>query len=142
VLATSRTTLAGLRWAWFPADEYRRALQLWPELTDEGSIAARGCDHALYSRRLQGQIQDGMAVSATGVAIAPIRIDAYLTWCGEHGEDPANARPRYAAALPAEQLIAWPPGRNDGCWCSSGRKYKRCCGLPGPTGEFPTVHRG
>ncbi|MBA3866097.1 MAG: SEC-C domain-containing protein, partial [Solirubrobacterales bacterium] len=21
-----------------------------------------------------------------------------------------------------------PPGRNDPCWCSSGRKYKRCCG--------------
>lgn len=24
--------------------------------------------------------------------------------------------------------IAWPPGRNDECWCGSGRKYKRCCG--------------
>jgi uncharacterized protein YecA (UPF0149 family) len=23
---------------------------------------------------------------------------------------------------------AWPPGRNDECWCGSGRKYKKCCG--------------
>ncbi|GAA0972953.1 hypothetical protein GCM10009555_026980 [Acrocarpospora macrocephala] len=26
--------------------------------------------------------------------------------------------------------IAWPPGRNDPCWCGSGRKYKKCCGSP------------
>ena len=23
---------------------------------------------------------------------------------------------------------AWPPGRNEPCWCGSERKYKRCCG--------------
>jgi len=22
------------------------------------------------------------------------------------------------------------PGRNDPCWCGSGRKYKKCCGSP------------
>lgn len=21
------------------------------------------------------------------------------------------------------------PGRNDPCWCESGKKYKRCCGV-------------
>ncbi|MFF1820557.1 SEC-C domain-containing protein [Kribbella sp. NPDC058245] len=24
--------------------------------------------------------------------------------------------------------VAWPPGRNQPCWCGSGVKYKRCCG--------------
>ncbi|TDC33207.1 hypothetical protein E1261_06745 [Kribbella albertanoniae] len=24
--------------------------------------------------------------------------------------------------------IAWPPGRNQSCWCGSEAKYKRCCG--------------
>lgn len=24
--------------------------------------------------------------------------------------------------------LAWPPGRNDACWCGSERKYKKCCG--------------
>jgi uncharacterized protein YecA (UPF0149 family) len=28
-------------------------------------------------------------------------------------------------------LVAWPPGRNDDCWCGSARKYKKCCGAPG-----------
>lgn len=23
--------------------------------------------------------------------------------------------------------LAWPPGRNDPCWCGSGAKYKKCC---------------
>lgn len=37
------------------------------------------------------------------------------------------------AAYAADQMragngLAWPPGRNDACWCESGRKYKRCCG--------------
>ncbi len=118
---------AAARWAWFPADEYARALRLWPELTDTGP-AARGCDHATYSRRMQRSVREGAGALMVGVAIAPIRIDAYLAWCDAEGEDPANARATYAAALPADQLIAWPPGRNDGCWCASGRKYKRCCG--------------
>jgi hypothetical protein len=30
-----------------------------------------------------------------------------------------------------EAVKRWPPGRNEPCWCSSGRKYKKCCG-PAP----------
>lgn len=122
---------AAARWAWFPAEDYPRALRLWPELTDEGGPAARGCDHALYSRRMQSRIREGAGALMVGVAIAPIRIEAYLSWCATRGEDPARARASYAAAMPPDDLIAWPPGRNDACWCGSTRKYKRCCGLPG-----------
>ncbi|MFI5706227.1 SEC-C metal-binding domain-containing protein [Kribbella sp. NPDC051620] len=32
--------------------------------------------------------------------------------------------------------IEWPPGRNEPCWCESGRKYKRCCGGPLPSFEL------
>lgn len=28
------------------------------------------------------------------------------------------------------RLGPWPPGRNEACWCASGRKYKKCCGSP------------
>jgi tetratricopeptide (TPR) repeat protein len=122
---------AAARWAWFPASEYARALRLWPELTTDGGLAARGCDHVTYCHRMQARIREGAGELMVGVAIAPVRVDDYLAWCERAGEDPANARARYAAALPVEQLIAWPPGRNDACWCGSGRKYKRCCGLPG-----------
>jgi uncharacterized protein YecA (UPF0149 family) len=26
-----------------------------------------------------------------------------------------------------EHILAWPPGRNQPCWCGSGPKYKKCC---------------
>jgi uncharacterized protein YecA (UPF0149 family) len=45
----------------------------------------------------------------------------------------ADARAEYAAHLAANAdpgVIAWPPGRNQPCWCGSGRKYKKCCAAP------------
>lgn len=27
-------------------------------------------------------------------------------------------------------VIAWPPARNQPCWCGSGIKYKKCCAAP------------
>ncbi|MFV2196932.1 SEC-C domain-containing protein [Nocardiopsis sp. LOL_012] len=43
------------------------------------------------------------------------------TELGEVGVEFAVGDPR---------LRPWPPGRNDACWCASGRKYKKCCGAP------------
>jgi tetratricopeptide (TPR) repeat protein len=129
--AERRPVHAAARWAWFPTSEYARALRLWPELTADGGPAARGCDHATYCHRMQRRIREGAGALMVGVAIAPIHVETYLAWCDRHGEDPANATATFAAALPPEELIAWPPGRNDACWCRSGRKYKRCCGQPG-----------
>jgi predicted Zn-dependent protease len=44
--------------------------------------------------------------------------------------DSGRARSSYAARLLADgEAVAWPPGRNEPCWCGSGKKYKRCCGL-------------
>jgi hypothetical protein len=33
-------------------------------------------------------------------------------------------------AVDDPRLMPWPPGRNEPCWCGSGRKYKKCCGSP------------
>ncbi|MFG1912360.1 SEC-C metal-binding domain-containing protein [Kribbella sp. NPDC048928] len=37
--------------------------------------------------------------------------------------------------LPDGRRVAWPPPRNQPCWCGSGVKYKRCCGGPLPAAE-------
>jgi len=63
--------------------------------------------------------------------VAPIDVDGLLGWAAAEGLDPdtGEARSGYAAQLLERgDAIAWPPGRNDPCWCRSGRKYKRCCG--------------
>jgi uncharacterized protein YecA (UPF0149 family) len=138
--------------AWFPEDDYPLALARWPELTTEGAAkdadplalarwpelttegAAKDAeDHADYNRALQRTLQGYADAGDSRLFIAPIRIPAYLAWCAKQGRDPATARAGYAADLARRgdpSLIAWPPGRNQRCWCESGRKYKQCCGTP------------
>jgi tetratricopeptide (TPR) repeat protein len=111
--------------AWFPAAEYAQALALFPEIAD-----SPGDDHETYCRTMQARLREAASGGLATVAIAPVRLSAYLGWCAKRGEDPAQARAIYAAQMQADDLIAWPPGRNEPCWCGSGRKYKRCCALP------------
>lgn len=116
--------------AWFPADEYPEALRRWPELTAEG--AAKGAvDHAAYSLALERTLREYADAGLTRLAISPIRIPDFLAWCADRDLDPAASptRAQYSADLARRQeAIAWPPNRNQPCWCGSGRKYKQCCG--------------
>jgi tetratricopeptide (TPR) repeat protein len=118
-------------YAWFPAEEYAQALALFPEIAADG----RGTDHESYCLATQDRLRQAVDSGATAVAVAPVRLSHYLGWCAKRGEDPAQARSAYAAQMQADDLVAWPPGRNDPCWCASGRKYKRCCARlnPDPT---------
>lgn len=119
--------------AWLPAGDYEKALQLWPELATGAPVA--GPDgprpHALYCRAMQQRLVE-LAQSGMGaLTVAPVRVAPFTAWCAEHGEQPgAEARATYAAHLAAAGdpgVVAWPPGRNEPCWCGSGRKYKKCC---------------
>jgi uncharacterized protein YecA (UPF0149 family) len=70
--------------------------------------------------------------------IAPIHIDPFQRWCQSTGRDSTtpSARASYAAELArtaTPTLIAWPPTRNQPCWCGTGRKYQECCGHPDVT---------
>lgn len=40
---------------------------------------------------------------------------------------PTAAWPTPEALGDRGAAVTWPPGRNDPCWCASGRKYKKCC---------------
>lgn len=84
---------------------------------------------------MQAKLVQAVDGGLTGIQIAPIRIDSYLAWCAQHSKDPREARADYAAGMSANspaELFAWPPGRNEPCWCGSGRKYKKCCAAPAP----------
>jgi hypothetical protein len=120
--------------AWLPAGDYEQAVQLWPELAQSDRV--RGPDgpvpHRQYCRMLQQILTEYADVGMPALAIAPVRVVPFTAWCNEHGQQPdsAEARAEYAAQLAARadpDLIAWPPGRNQPCWCGSGRKYKKCC---------------
>ncbi len=73
----------------------------------------------------------------TRLHVAPLRSTDFAGWVADNDldeQDAAQLRAQYAAhrGRDPSRVIAWPPGRNEPCWCGSGRKYKKCCGAAGP----------
>jgi tetratricopeptide (TPR) repeat protein len=138
------TGMMPLTVAWLPADEYPEWPTRWPDLADSdlvldeehgGSVA-----HAVYCRRMERRLRELRETGAARLLIAPLRASEFTQWVADHEpdeEDPAQLRARYAADMGRDtsRTIAWPPGRNDPCWCASGRKYKKCCAAPGSEGS-------
>lgn len=111
--------------SWFPRGEYEAALARWPDLAELWA----GVPHDEYSRRMDGNIKWMRAHGLLVRSVSPIAVDDYTAWCDANDEDPVEARASYAAHRLSEgDVIAWPPGRNEPCWCGSKRKYKKCCG--------------
>ncbi|MBV8218392.1 MAG: SEC-C domain-containing protein [Solirubrobacterales bacterium] len=114
--------------AWFPAGEYEKAIERWDSLAEDWA----GVPHPDYCRRMDGHIKWMRAQGIHVRAVAPIVVDEFVAWCEERGEDAEHARAHYSAdRYRTGHGVDWPPGRNDACWCGSGRKYKKCCG-PAP----------
>ncbi len=119
--------------AWLPAGDYEQAVELWPELADSDLVAGPNgpIPHRHYCRAMQHKLVELSEEGIPGLAIAPVRVAPFTAWCAEQGQQPdSEARAGYAAQLAANadpSVVSWPPGRNQPCWCGSGRKYKKCC---------------
>lgn len=123
--ATAEAPMA-TAFAWFPRDEYLRAVARWPRLLDRWGVA----DYAGYCAALERQLATFAETSGQPTRIAPITVSEYEAWCAGSGHDPADSgnRAGYAAELARTgRALSWPPARNAACWCGSGVKYKRCC---------------
>ena len=130
-----------MAWAWLPADEIAHVEQRWPDIADAPTVRDESgalVDHATYCRWMEGRLRAASDAGMTAIRIAPLRWAEYTTWRAENREEdvPAQLRADYAADLCREpsRVVIWPPGRNEPCWCGSGRKYKKCCGMPDPGG--------
>lgn len=114
--------------AWMSEDDDRAARERWPEWTAgvlvDGTFGERAAhmERMLRARRADG---DGPLLIVT------IDLARYTAWCESEGYHPADRKSR-GSFLELERdagaAVAWPPGRNEPCWCTSGLKYKRCCG--------------
>jgi len=118
---------ASIGLAWFPASEYTRALQTWPSFAEDYQHGP----YAAYCARLELLLRDLKAQGVARLALSPITIDDYLSWCREHDHDPGqpDSRAGYATELlqRGDTVKPWPPQRNEPCWCGTDRKYKKCC---------------
>ncbi|HWB70572.1 MAG TPA: SEC-C metal-binding domain-containing protein [Solirubrobacterales bacterium] len=111
--------------AWFPRDQIEAALERWP------SLAGDLRDPDAYCRLIEDRLREVRGATGRVPSLAPLEVDALIEFAAEQGLDPdtGSARSGFAALLDSRgEVVPWPPGRNDPCWCGSGRKYKRCCG--------------
>ena len=137
------TGMMPLTVAWLPADEYADWPTQWPDLADsdlvQGEEHGGSVAHAVYCQRMERRLRELRETGAARLLIAPLRASELTQWVADHERDednPAQLRARYAADMGRDpsRTIPWPPGRNELCWCGSGRKYKKCCGAPGSGG--------
>ena len=125
--------------AWLPADEYAEWPQRWPDLADSPLLhddEGEPVSHTVYCRRIEGRLRAHSEAGMARLSVVPVRADEFRPWVAENAPDepdPSQLRAQYAAdvARDPSRTFTWPPGRNDPCWCGSGRKYKKCCGAPG-----------
>ncbi|HEU4973502.1 MAG TPA: SEC-C domain-containing protein [Baekduia sp.] len=114
---------------YFPPEEFARALDAWPAFADDWSEDG----HAAYAHELDERMRAVSGGAPRRPVVVPLTVDEVEAHAAAHDIDPdwAEARARTAWELAREdpaRVLAWPPGRNDPCWCGSGRKHKRCCG--------------
>jgi uncharacterized protein YecA (UPF0149 family) len=79
---------------------------------------------------MQGRLLALANIQAPKIHVAPLTVDGLDSYAQQEGLDPndGDARAGYAAELlRTGDAIAWPPGRNQPCWCGSRLKYKHCC---------------
>ena len=109
--------------AWFPKDEFARAIVEWPELLD-----TMPADHDEYSKQVESNLKAAAAKEPGSPDVAPLSVDALLAEYGDEGGEVRSRGTMGANVARSGGAISWPPERNDTCWCGSGIKYKNCCG--------------
>lgn len=113
------------------------AVMFWPRAEFDAVVLRWPVLAGVYGRTWdehRAQLQTGLELMAAsgdrGLAVfagAAQELAVYATRHRGEATDP-GIRADYAQHLiehPRE--TPWPPGRNDGCWCGSQAKYKKCC---------------
>ncbi|HEY2763168.1 MAG TPA: SEC-C domain-containing protein [Pseudonocardiaceae bacterium] len=114
--------IAALYW---PRPEFERLLQHWPDL---GESYGHTWDE--HRSDLQSSLQRCAESGHTRLMLLAGSVDELAEHAERSGGDPTDPqiRQHYAEQLAENpREIAWPPGRNQACWCGSGAKYKKCC---------------
>ncbi|MGI8330744.1 SEC-C metal-binding domain-containing protein [Actinomadura scrupuli] len=110
-----------VRVPYFPAADFAEA----------GRSELLGGTHEDHRREVERSLRGSVGRGGAAPGIALIEVPGLLAFAEEQGHDPAQ-RETWQAYAEGDgiTLVKWPPGRNEDCWCGSGRKYKKCCGAP------------
>lgn len=115
----------GIAVLFWPSAEFDRLLAWWPHLA--GVYGADWDDH-------RGQLERHLSLlwetGRTGLAVMVGAAGELAQYAAELGGDPGDVaiRQGYAEVVDGQQReIAWPPGRNEACWCGAPHPYRLCC---------------
>lgn len=111
----------------FRIDEFERAVDAWPAFAADW----RDDGHAAYALELDRRMRAVAPGAPRHPVVAPLTVERVVAFAADNDLDAeaAEVRARVAYEVAQEgEAIAWPPGRNEPCWCGSGKKYKKCCG--------------
>lgn len=109
----------------WPRSEFDDLLRRWPTLAK-----AYGSTWDEHRTALERGLTLWWESGQSRLALMAGAVDELAIYADRNGGDPTDPRVRQAYAQHLEahpRETAWPPGRNDGCWCGSGAKYKKCC---------------
>lgn len=116
------TQLVALHW---PASEFDRLVERWPSMRED-----YGDEHAEHAGYVERTVRR-LAEQGVRMVIGDGSVAEYVEFAARKGNDPVESATRaaYGAHLGyLQRTRPWPPGRNEPCWCGSGKKYKKCCG--------------
>ncbi|WP_433650329.1 SEC-C domain-containing protein [Micromonospora zamorensis] len=113
-------------------------LLFWPRAEFDRLLAEHaalsevyGPDWDAHRGRLEKELVRLRGAGQAGLGVFRATVDGLNAFAGRRDGDPADVAVRagYAAEVQARPSarIAWPPERNDACWCGSGLKYKKDC---------------
>jgi tetratricopeptide (TPR) repeat protein len=112
---------------YFPVEVFALAVEAWPSFAADWEADG----HAAYALELDRRMRAVAPNAPRHPVVVPLTVAGVRALAEEHEFDDDAAEARARAAYEAAQeggALAWPPGRNEPCWCGSGKKYKKCCG--------------
>lgn len=108
---------------YWPQAEYNALLIRWPALVD--SYPKTWDEHRTQIERA---LVEASGLGGGDLGVVAGTVAGLATFAGDDPID-EETLDEYADSVGLDEagLTAWPPGRNDACWCGSGAKYKKCC---------------
>jgi tetratricopeptide (TPR) repeat protein len=109
----------------WPQPEFDQVLLRWPALAEE-----YGDTWDEYRTRVQRNLVMWSESGCLRLTLLPGTADELASYALLNDGDPTDPQVRQGYSRYLEeysQEIAWPPARNQDCWCGSELKYKKCC---------------
>ena len=109
----------------WPRPEFDQVLLRWPALAEE-----YGHTWDEHRARVQRNLMSWSTAGRPQVVLLAGTADGLALHAELEDGDPTDSQVRQGYAQHLDEHpweIAWPPPRNDACWCGSELKYKKCC---------------